>query len=205
MSQQLQTLREQLQPLESMLRNAEKRLSDTRAKAKDPGGPNLDYTISQLEDRVKELKAEIAPLRIQEKEVEDRQNEREEEKLAVERRRVEAAEAAVEQAKAEERAFWFRRFHTSLALAHGAGFAAVASKLFDSTVTPDVAAGAWHPMACFAIGMVVAGLIPVALFRESQRVAWGLAISSATLFLMALTLSLAAVWTYAGLVWPWAT
>lgn len=103
----------------------------------------------------------------------------------------------------EERAFWFRRFHTSLALAHGAGFAAVASKLFDSNVTASTAAGAWYPMAAFACGMMLAGLIPVALFRETTRTAWSLAIASATLFLGALAAALTAVWLKAGLVWPW--
>lgn len=35
----------------------------------------------------------------------------------------------------EERAFWFRRFHTSLAIAHGAAFAAIGSHLFDKDIT----------------------------------------------------------------------
>lgn len=102
----------------------------------------------------------------------------------------------------EERAFWFRRFHTSLAIAHGAAFAAIGSKLFDKETTADVAAAAWHPMALFALGMVVAGSLPLALHRRNEVVGWSLAGVSAALFVAGLGAALAAIWRKAGLVFP---
>lgn len=117
-----------------------------------------------------------------------------------ERKRADAAAAAIEQAMREDRSFWFRRFHTSLALAHGAGFAAVCSKLFDPALTAATAGYAFYPMGAFAIGMVLAGLIPVALYRDAGRWAWGLAGASAILFCGALIASLIAIWRQTG--WP---
>lgn len=109
---------------------------------------------------------------------------------------------ASEQAKREDRSFWFRRFHTSLALAHGAGFAAVGSKLFDGATGKAAVQGAFYPMLCFAVGMVVAGLIPVALYLDRAKLAWGLAIGSAVLFVLALLNAVIAVWFAAWPLWP---
>lgn len=102
----------------------------------------------------------------------------------------------------EERAFWFRRFHTSLAIANGGGFAAVGSKLFDKDTTAAVAAAAWHPMAFFALGMVIAGSLPLALHRRNERLGWSLAGLSAGLFVAGLGAALFAVWRKGELVLP---
>lgn len=102
----------------------------------------------------------------------------------------------------QERAFWFRRFHTSLAIAHGGAFAAVGSKLFEKDTTPAVAAAAWHPMAFFALGMVIAGALPLALHRRNEAVGWALAGASAALFVAGLGAALWAIWCKAGLVLP---
>jgi hypothetical protein len=102
----------------------------------------------------------------------------------------------------EERAFWFRRFHTSLAIAHGGAFAAIGSKLFEKDTGADVAAAAWHPMALFALGMVIAGSLPLALHRRNEGVAWCLAGVSAALFVVGLAAALAAIWRKAELVLP---
>lgn len=102
----------------------------------------------------------------------------------------------------QERAFWFRRFHTSLAIAHGAAFAAIGSKLFDKETTAETAAAAWHPMALFALGMVIAGALPLALHRRNERVGWGLAGVSAFLFVAGLVAALAAIWRKADLALP---
>lgn len=102
----------------------------------------------------------------------------------------------------QERAFWFRRFHTSLAIAHGAAFAAIGSKLFDKDTNAQTAAAAWHPMALFALGMVIAGAHPLALHRRNERIGWGLAGVSAVLFVAGLIAALAAIWRKADLVLP---
>lgn len=110
--------------------------------------------------------------------------------------------AGIEQAKREDRTFWFRRFHTSLAIAHGAGFAAVASNLLDPAATASTATAALIPMAAFAVGMVLAGLIPVALYRDAARWAWSLAGISAALFCAALVAAVIAVGVKAELKLP---
>lgn len=102
----------------------------------------------------------------------------------------------------EERTFWFRRFHTSLAIAHGGAFAAVASHLFDDKAPASIAAAAWIPMSIFASGMILAGSLPIALHRRAETVAWRLASVSAILFFAGVVSVLAAVWRKAGYIWP---
>lgn len=102
----------------------------------------------------------------------------------------------------EERTFWFRRFHTSLAIAHGAAFAAAASHLFDDKASALTAAAAWIPMAIFASGMILAGSLPIALHRRAELLAWRLAGVSALLFIVGVVAVLAAVWRKAGYIWP---
>lgn len=123
----------------------------------------------------------------------------------LERQEAEKTKYVDEQAIATdfgERSFWFRRFHTSLAIAHGAAFAAVGSHLFDKDTTAAVAAAAWHPMALFACGMVVAGALPIALHRRSDKAGWRLATVSAALFVAGIAAALFAVWRKAALVLP---
>ena len=113
-----------------------------------------------------------------------------------------AAQASIT-SEHEERAFWFRRFHTSLAIAHGAAFAAIGSHLFDKDVRVAVVAAAWSPMALFAAGMVIAGMLPLALHRRDERLGWRLASISAVLFVVGLAAALLGLWRLAGLVFPW--
>lgn len=123
-------------------------------------------------------------------ELENAERRREEERLA----RDSALEAERRRYQREDQDFWFRRFITSLAIAHGAGFAAVASKLLDGNVSQSTAAAAWHPMAAFAAGMVFAGVAPVALWWDAFRVAVRLVMISALLLIIALSAALIAVW-----------
>lgn len=102
----------------------------------------------------------------------------------------------------ERREFWFRRFHLSLGLAHGAGLAAIMGKIFDSAVSAPAAAGAWWAMFAFALGLVLAGLLPVTLYKERHKWAWVLAGVSAVLFIWALLVLLGAAAVKAHHVWP---
>lgn len=140
---------------------------------------------NELENRIKEMRDRFARLR-------DEASHRES-MLA----------DAEERAQVDDANFWFRRFNTSLAIAHGAGFAAVGSKLFDKETPPEIIVAAWHPMAIFAVGMILAGSIPVALYFRRQNVAWALAGLSAALFAAGLFAALLAMWLRADMVWPW--
>ena len=74
---------------------------------------------------------------------------------------IEAFEADRRRHERENGDWWFRRFHTSLAIAHGAAFAAIASNAFDADKIKTTAALVAAPLATFGIGMILAGLIPV--------------------------------------------
>lgn len=138
-----------------------------------------------LQDRLKELQDKLARLRDE----------------ALHREQLVAD--AEQRAQVDDANFWFRRFNTSLAIAHGAGFAAIGSKLFDKETPPDIIVAAWHPMAIFALGMVAAGVLPIALYFRRQLLAWSLAGASATLFAAGLVAALVAMWLRAAMVWPW--
>lgn len=102
----------------------------------------------------------------------------------------------------ERREFWFRRFNLSLGLAHGAGLAAITSKMFDKDITAGAVAATWWSMASFAVGLSVAGTLPIALYFERPKVGWWMAIGSAFLFLWALAVALAGAAHKAQHVWP---
>lgn len=102
----------------------------------------------------------------------------------------------------DERTYWFRRFHTSLAIAHGGAFAAVASKLFDPAATQQLAVAAWYPLALFATGMVIAGALPLALHRRNESLGWRLAVVSACVFVLGLAATLFAIWQKGELFLP---
>lgn len=172
-------------------------------KASEVAHLSAANALQRIRTSIEKLKPQIAELRLAKKRLDDVATDRAAERTAIDREKAAAVEAALVSAREEDRGFWFRRFHTSLALAHGAAFAAIASKLFDATVDSSTAAGAWYPMSAFAFGMLLAGLIPVALYRESLSTAWRLAIVSAALFVLGLAAALVSVWIKAGLVWPW--
>jgi hypothetical protein len=89
--------------------------------------------------------------------------------------------------------FWFRRFHTSLAIAHGAAFAAVIAHVFDPESPRSLAVLAEIPLVCFAIGMCSAGLIPVALHSKNNDFAWLLALTSGFALIAGLVTTIYAV------------
>lgn len=180
-------------------------------KRKELANPNLGDGVrmiaiedmNQARAAIGELQPELAALQLAKKRLDDTAAEKREARELARRERDAAVEAALAKVREEDRGFWFRRFHTSLAIAHGAAFAAIGSKLFDSTVDKATAGGAWYPMVAFGMGMLFAGLIPVALYRDSQKMAWRLAIISASLLIIGLFAALWAVWNKAELVWPW--
>ncbi|MDZ4372668.1 MAG: hypothetical protein U1C74_14755 [Phenylobacterium sp.] len=105
----------------------------------------------------------------------------------------EADEQASARERADDRTFWFRRFHTSLAIAHGAALAAIASKLLDPGISRTALQVALGPLAVFAVGMILAGLIPYALAREHHVGARRLANVSGGLFVGGLIVTVAAL------------
>ncbi|MFN3582625.1 hypothetical protein [Phenylobacterium sp.] len=82
----------------------------------------------------------------------------------------------------DEHTFWNRRFHTSLAIAHGGGLLAVGNKLIDPAAGQTMLQVGVVPMAIFAGGLVAAGYIPLALAHGQQRRARQLVTVSAGLF-----------------------
>lgn len=105
---------------------------------------------------------------------------------------------------AEDRAFWVRRFHTSLAIAHGAAFVALASHMFDGSAEQlgVIANATFIPMVTFSLGMVIAGAIPFAMYRGRTTMAERLALGSAGLFVLGVAFALAGVFLAADLAVP---
>ena len=127
-------------------------------------------------------------------------------RAADQRQRAEEAERQLRDAREfDESTFWFRRFHTSLGLAHGAAFVGLANSLFNKDTPTSLVASLLSPMVAFGAGMLMAGTIPLALHAKRARFGWGLALTSAVLFLLGVLGSLIAVWTRGqpAIVWPW--
>jgi hypothetical protein len=144
---------------------------------------SADWTTnSALREQASVAQREVADLELRERALVDQQ--------ALKSDAVTNAEIRV---AAEERAFWFRRFHTSLAIAHGGALAAIASKLLDGATGRLAVKVALLPMAVFAVGMVLAGSIPYALYREDRQRAQTLANVSAGLFVVGLIVTIGAL------------
>jgi hypothetical protein len=106
--------------------------------------------------------------------------------------KIQAARAqGEEQARIDDRTYWFRRFHTSLAIANGAAVAAIASKLLDKDVERLAVAISLVPLSLFALGMVLAGAIPVLLATDKRRVGEICAGVSATALIFGLIMTIA--------------
>ncbi len=86
----------------------------------------------------------------------------------------------------EEQTYWFRRFHTSLAIGNGGAFLALATHLLDPALTDQLATDAAWTLAAVALGVCLAGAIPFALHFSRKRTAWTLAAGSAGLFVIGL-------------------
>jgi len=112
---------------------------------------------------------------------------------ASEERRRANLEAEILRIAEDGGTFWFRRFHTSLAIANGAAFVAIAGHIMDPTISVSLAAAAWYPMSAFAIGILAAGTIPVALHHRHPQTAWGLSTFAAAMFVLGLGFTLNAV------------
>lgn len=180
----------------------ERRLADAQARLAEARGElsafdlrlpaERGYGISSASQRlgyqvrVDSGEAEVAALELELMKLADRSNERDG-VLLTEQQRVQH----------ERREFWFRRFHLSMGIAHGAGLAAITSKVFDSAVSAGSVAQTWWAMFCFAAGLILAGAIPISLYFGKSRVAWGLASVSAGLFIAALAVAVAAAWAKA--------
>lgn len=90
------------------------------------------------------------------------------ETIRAERRDIEARLVQLDQAdaeradaaQAEDSKFWFRRFFTTLAIANGAAFVALANGFLQADDRAALAPLVHGPMTSFAIGMFAAGAIP---------------------------------------------
>lgn len=184
MSQELETVRAQLVSLRGQLDSAVQR-RDAALSRTVPSGFKQS-TLNEYKAARAELEPEIARLELRELQLLDAMT-------AEERGRAEG-EARV---KAEDRAYWFRRFHTSLAIAHGGALAAIASKLLDKDVERVAVKVALVPMTFFSIGLVLAGLIPYTLALERRRTSQAAANISAGLFVGGLIATLIGLYALA--------
>jgi len=110
--------------------------------------------------------------------------------LDAERDRADAVTRDEVRILAEERAFWFRRFHTSLAIANGGALAAISSKLLENGVEARSIQAAMAAMVAFASGMLIAGSIPMALYAEKRTLAQRLAYVSAGALILGIVATL---------------
>lgn len=79
-----------------------------------------------------------------------------------------AVEAARKRAEEQENAnYWLRRFCTSLAIANGAAFAALAAGFLNTSEKAIIASALTNIMASFAVGMATAGVIPALLWARA--------------------------------------
>ena len=145
--------------LEEELRDAEAEVSIAEVEA--GGKRSLVATNAMLDarNRLPQLRAKVRHIQQELAQVDDRRDEA-------------AAAAAAARAetetrlRAEESGFWFRRFMTTLGIANGAAFAALASGFLQADEKATVALTVANAMTDFAIGMIAAGLVPALLWIE---------------------------------------
>lgn len=126
---------------------------------------------------------------------------------ALKRRTLELVELSVEAAR-QDVAHWDRRFHISLAIGHGAAFAAIVNHVFDKDTSRAAIQAATGAIIVFAAGLISSGAIPWVLAtplsldnssaafdaaNESRTRARRLAKLSAALFVAGLVASLGGV------------
>jgi hypothetical protein len=124
--------------------------------------------------------------------------------------RRDTLEREIERLKQDDSSYWSRRFHTSLAIGNGAGFALVTGALLQSQQVDQALVFAWPSMSFFGPGLVFAGALPWLLwaqrhFSERPRVrgAAGLATTllttlSAGCFVVAIGMSVYTVTSLQG-------
>ncbi|WP_428151415.1 hypothetical protein [Brevundimonas sp.] len=158
------------------------------------GSPRANGAAQQIgwaRQEVENAQKEVDALILRDKRLDDSENER-----------ADAASLRRAEHREEQRQFWFRRFHLSVGLAHGAGLAAISSKVFDKDVSAATVSGAWWSLTAFVLGLLIAGLIPIALYFDRTRWAWWMASGSAAAFVWALCVVLAGAAVKAQHVWP---
>lgn len=132
----------------------------------------LHHELTQLEERREKLLlkrhqqgAYADPTRMVEKEIQS--IEAEMLRLTRELAAIQAADDARDRAAQDDEAtFWFRRFFTSVAIANGAAFAALAAGFLNTDDKAAIANALAEIMSFFAIGMCTAGLIPALLWAR---------------------------------------
>lgn len=86
--------------------------------------------------------------------------------------KVQIDEAALQnqiRGRSDEQSYWFRRFLTSLTVAHGVGLATSLTALM-RTPAPQVSTyGAFGIVATFAIGLTLMGILPLPMARIDTR------------------------------------
>lgn len=82
---------------------------------------------------------------------------------AISRQIADSRAALNERLDVDERVFWFRRFFTTLGIAHAAGFVGLAAAVGQSDDPKILAPHLVVALQYFAFGMVTAGLIPLTL------------------------------------------
>jgi len=75
-------------------------------------------------------------------------------------------EATFDKLTQDETAFWFRRFFTTLGIAHAAAFVALTSGFLQSDDKSTIGHAVADALTLFASGMIAAGLIPLLLWAH---------------------------------------
>lgn len=140
--------------------------------------------------------------------------------LEEEQRYIEERSALTIRSADEERAgaiHWDRRFHTSLAIGHGAAFAAIVAHAFDHDTSQAAIQNALPALLCFGAGLMAGGAIPLLLARHgdpfnakatleladrARRDGRAMGQISAGLFALGVALSIFGVWKMAYPVKP---
>lgn len=136
------------------------RIREIEAELKRPAFGKLvtDSMRRAMEEELRQLKLELAN-------IEDRARET----ISAENRQ---AEADARRTEKEEIDFWFRRFFTTLGIANGAAFAALASGLLQSDNPAALAPAVGPAMDKFIWGALAAGSIPFGLWLRLLMESW---------------------------------
>lgn len=82
--------------------------------------------------------------------------------------RQDTHERESERLKQDDASFWSRRFHTSLAIGNGAGFALVTGALLQSQQIDRALVFAWPSICLFGPGLIFAGALPWLLWAQRR-------------------------------------
>ncbi len=201
--------------IEARLKKSEARLKDRREElAAEYYSPEDDYPEEPYEPDFDDYNVEDA--------VENASIQRDADKASLNKAKSNLDEeqaifeaensAQIIRAADEERAGavqWDRRFHTSLAIGHGAAFAAIVTHAFDHDTSQAAIRYSLAPLLLFGAGLITGGTIPLLLARRgdptdakaaldiadrARRNGQAMATISAILFLFGLIASVFGVW-----------